>query len=59
MPSQICVYSETCGKAVAVENDGSVYACDHYVYPEYRLGGLKDSQLAELVFSPSHLTSAL
>ena len=27
-----------CGKGVAVENDGGIYACDHYVYPEYRLG---------------------
>ena len=38
MPSQICIYSEFCGKGVAIEHDGSVYACDHYVYPEYRLG---------------------
>ena len=50
-PSQICVYSETCGKAVAVENDGSVYACDHYVYPEYRLGNVSTGILGEMVFS--------
>jgi uncharacterized protein len=37
LPSLICVYSKNCGKAVAVENDGSVYSCDHYMYPEYRL----------------------
>ncbi len=40
--SQICIYSEFCGKGVAVENDGGVYSCDHYVYPEYRLGNIKD-----------------
>ena len=51
-PSQICIYSETCGKAVAVENDGSVYSCDHYVYPEYRLGNVKTGLLGEMVFSP-------
>src|SRR5581483_8620665 len=34
-PSQMCVYSEKCGKGLAVENDGSVYSCDHYVYPEH------------------------
>jgi len=52
LPSQMCIYSEVCGKAVAVENDGSVYACDHYVYPEYRLGNLKSQPLGGMVFSP-------
>jgi uncharacterized protein len=51
MPSQMCVYSETCGRAVAVENDGSVYACDHFVYPEYRLGNIRGAQLGDMVFS--------
>ncbi len=53
LPSQMCVYSETCGKALAVESDGSVYSCDHYVYPEYRLGYLKSSRLDQMVFSPA------
>jgi uncharacterized protein len=52
LPSQMCVYSENCGRAVAVENDGSVYSCDHYVYPEYRLGNLKTGQLGDMVYSP-------
>ena len=51
LPSQLCVYSENCGKGVAVENDGSVYSCDHYVYPEYRLGDVKTGRLDEMVFS--------
>jgi len=51
LPSQICVYSEFCGKGVAVENDGSVYACDHYVYPEHRLGNLRTGKLGEMVLS--------
>lgn len=55
-PSQICIYGEFCGKGVAVENDGSVYACDHYVYPEYRLGNIKNSQLGNLVFSRAQVT---
>ncbi|HUK81457.1 MAG TPA: anaerobic sulfatase maturase [Verrucomicrobiae bacterium] len=49
--SQLCVYSEFCGKGVAVEHNGEVYSCDHYVYPEYRLGNVHDSQLDRLVFS--------
>jgi len=49
--SQLCVYSEFCGKGVAVEHDGSVYSCDHYVYPEHRLGNIRTRLLENLVFS--------
>jgi len=40
LPAQRCVTAEFCGKALALEHDGSVYSCDHFVYPEYRLGNL-------------------
>jgi uncharacterized protein len=52
MPSQICIHAETCGKGVAIEHDGSVYACDHYVYPEYRLGNIREKSLGDMVFDP-------
>jgi uncharacterized protein len=55
LPSQICIYNELCGKGVVVEHDGSTYSCDHYVYPEYRLGTLRDKPLAEMVFSPTQV----
>jgi len=55
LPSQVCVHSELCGKGVAVEHDGSVYACDHYVYPEYRLGNLRERSLGEMVFAPTQV----
>ncbi len=58
LPSQLCIYSEFCGKGVAIEHDGSVYSCDHYVYPEYRLGTVKEKPLAEMVFSPTKSSSA-
>jgi len=53
-PAQICVLAEVCGRSLAVERDGSVYSCDHYVYPEYKLGhlGEKDRQLVDMVYSP-------
>ncbi len=51
-PSQICVHSEHCGKGVALEHNGDVYSCDHYVYPEYRLGNIRDRSLGDLLFSP-------
>jgi uncharacterized protein len=51
LPSQICIYSEFCGKGMALENDGSLYACDHYVYPEYRLGNIMKTRLSEMAFA--------
>ena len=56
LPSQVCVHSKTCGKGVAVEHDGSVYSCDHYVYPQFRLGNLHaGTSLGDLVFSPAQV----
>ncbi len=52
LPSQVCIYSGYCGKGLAIENEGSVYSCDHYVYPEYKLGNVKNNNLAEMVYSP-------
>ncbi len=51
LPSQLCVYGEICGKGLAVEHDGGVYSCDHYVYPEYRVGNVHDGKLTDAVFS--------
>jgi uncharacterized protein len=52
LPSQVCVHSEFCGKGVALEHDGSVYSCDHYVFPEYRLGDIRQQSVGDMVFSP-------
>jgi uncharacterized protein len=51
LPSQMCVYSEFCGKGLAIEHDGGVYSCDHYVYPEYKVGNLHPGRLGDVVFS--------
>ena len=55
LPAQVCVHGEICGKGVALEHDGSVYACDHYVYPEYRLGNIGQRSLGEMAFSPTQV----
>jgi uncharacterized protein len=52
MGSGLCVFSETCGRALALEHNGDLYACDHYVYPEYRLGNLLARTLGDMVNSP-------
>jgi uncharacterized protein len=54
-PSQICVHAEFCGKGVALEHDGSAYSCDHYVYPEHRLGNIRERSLGDMVFSPEQV----
>jgi uncharacterized protein len=48
-PSPVCIFSRTCGRAVALEHNGNVYACDHYVYPEYFLGNIVSGNLGEMV----------
>lgn len=52
-PAGVCVFSEKCGRALAVEHNGDVYSCDHYVYPRYRLGNLLNTSLAAMVDSPA------
>jgi len=51
MPAQLCVTAEFCGKALAMEKNGDVFSCDHYVYPEYKLGNIHRQSLAQMVFS--------
>lgn len=48
----LCVYSETCGDALIVEHNGDVYSCDHFVYPEFKLGNILETDLFNLYRSP-------
>lgn len=50
--SSVCVFAPECGTALAVEHNGDVYACDHYVYPEFRLGNLTETPISSMVDSP-------
>jgi uncharacterized protein len=51
MPPSLCVFSETCGDALVLEHQGDLYSCDHYVYPENKLGNIIDDPLAGLAAS--------
>lgn len=51
----LCVFRRTCGSALAMEHNGDLYSCDHYVYPENRLGNIMDQPLASLVHSPAQV----
>lgn len=50
-PSQLCIFAPMCGKGLAMEHNGDVYRCDHYVYPEYKIGNIKETPLIELAIS--------
>lgn len=47
----LCVFRETCGAALAIEHNGDLYSCDHFVYPENRLGNIVEHPLRSLVES--------
>jgi uncharacterized protein len=51
MEASLCVFRKQCGAALAMEHSGDLYSCDHFVYPENRLGNIMESPLAELVDS--------
>jgi len=45
----LCIFHETCGLCPAMEHNGDLYACDHYVYPDYRLGNIVEDDLEAMV----------
>ncbi|EFH84812.1 anaerobic sulfatase maturase [Ktedonobacter racemifer] len=47
----LCIFGETCGTALAMEHNGDIYSCDHYVEPKYKLGNMQFIPLAQLVGS--------
>jgi uncharacterized protein len=50
-PASLCVFAETCGNALALEHNGDLYACDHFVYPDYRLGNIGEAGIGTLAWS--------
>jgi uncharacterized protein len=52
MDASLCVFRKTCGSALAMEHTGDLYSCDHFVYPENKLGNIMETALEKLVQSP-------
>ena len=50
--SSLCIFAEKCGAALALEHNGDLYSCDHYVYPQYQLGNILNRSLGEMANSP-------
>jgi len=51
-PPGLCVHSETCGLALALEHTGDLYSCDHFVEPAYKLGNIRESRMIDLIVLP-------
>ena len=51
----VCIFAETCGHAAAMEFNGDVYACDHYVFPEFKLGNVRNQSIFEMMFQQQQL----
>ena len=50
-PAGLCIFGETCGTALAMEHNGDLYSCDHYVEPRYLLGNIDETSMREMVMS--------
>lgn len=48
VPPSLCAFAEVCGDGLVVEHNGDVYSCDHFVYPEYRLGNIATDELSAM-----------
>jgi uncharacterized protein len=53
--SSLCVFAEKCGAAMAIEHNGDLYSCDHYVYPRYKLGNVMNLSLGEMARSAAQV----
>ncbi|MFT4113751.1 anaerobic sulfatase maturase [Silvibacterium sp.] len=52
LPQSLCVFAPTCGSALALEHNGDLYSCDHFVYPENKLGNITEQPLLRILNSP-------
>ncbi|MDO4697920.1 MAG: anaerobic sulfatase maturase [Pasteurellaceae bacterium] len=47
----LCIFRKTCGDQMIIEQNGDIYSCDHYVYPEYKIGNLIETPLLDITYS--------
>ena len=52
MEPNLCIFQKECGLGLALEHNGDLYSCDHFVYPEHQLGNIMEKTIAEMVASP-------
>lgn len=59
MLQSLCLFDESCGKAMAIEHNGDLYCCDHFVFPKNRLGNILEIPLKDMVLSEQQLQFGL
>lgn len=57
-PASLCIFAETCGRSVALEHNGDLYSCDHFVEPKHLLGNIRESHMLELIESSQQVNFA-
>jgi len=55
VPGAVCIFAETCGEALALEHNGDLYSCDHFVEPAHKLGNIRETHLIQLLASPQQI----
>jgi uncharacterized protein len=55
VPGAVCIFAETCGQALALEHNGDLYSCDHFVEPAHKLGNIRETHLIQLLASPQQI----
>ena len=50
-----CIFAETCGHAAALESNGDLYSCDHFVFPEFKQGNIHQKTITEMMLSPEQI----
>lgn len=50
-PASLCSFAKSCGDGLVVEHNGDVYSCDHFVYPDYKLGNISTDHLRSMYVS--------
>ena len=51
----VCTMAHSCGHAGVMEFNGDVYSCDHFVFPQYKLGNIREKHLVEMMYSPEQM----
>lgn len=59
MEPSLCVFSRTCGRAAVIEHNGDLYSCDHFVYPENKLGNIMETSIKSMIDSEQQLRFGL
>lgn len=55
LPAGVCIYSQHCGNALAIEHNGDLFSCDHFVYPEYHIGNVHTENIRTMLSKPVQL----